>query len=261
MRALIVLTHSECKRLIAKGIMELPDVKEALEKHKIFISRGSTTAYVLEELLGEKVKKEHYVAGHVTGDKKNLFRLGSLKGEKRLKEIIIEKGSKREIDDIGEEIKDFQPGDLIFKGGNALGNDGVAGVYMAHPEGGTIGRVLPVALARGIPIIVPISLSRTVEDSVWELSQILGNKTVDKEYTMGLPVGLMPIPGEVFTELEAFEELYPDIMVFHIGSSGVGDGEGSLHFLLVGEEKEIKTAYEEIINLVKNEPVYVPDVD
>lgn len=261
MRALIVLTHSECKRLIAKGLNEHPEVQDAKENGRIFVSRGSTTAYVLEELTGESFEKKHYVAGQMTGDKQNLYRYGSLKVEKRLKEVVLEKGIKREIDNLHDELKKFEPGDIIFKGGNTLGADGIAGVYMAHPEGGTIGGILPHAIARGISIIVPISLSRTIDDSVWELSQILGNKTIDPDYCMGLPIGIMPIPGEIFTELEAFDVLYPDLNIFHIGSGGVGDGEGSLHFLLVGEEIEVKRAYSEIVELIKGEEPYIPDVD
>ena len=261
MRALIVLTHSECKRLIARGLKEHPEVKNALDEGRIFVSRGSTTAYVLEELTGVPFEKHHYVAGQMTGDKENLFRYGGLKGEKRLKEIVIEKGVKREIENVQDELSKFEPGDIIFKGGNTLGTDGIAGVYMAHPEGGTIGGILPHAIARGISIIVPISLSRTIDDSVWELSQILGNQTVDPEYCMGLPIGIMPIPGEVFTELEAFDVLYPELNIFHIGSGGVGDGEGSLHFLLVGDELDVKQAYSEIVELIKNEEPYIPDVN
>ena len=261
MRALVVLTHSECKRLIARGIKEHPEVKDALKDGKIFVSRGSTTAYVLEELLGEPFNKSHYVAGQMTGDKNDLFRFGSLKGEKRLKEVIIEKGVKREVDNFKDALQSFEPGDIIFKGGNTLGSDGVVGVYLAHPEGGTIGGIVPIAIARGISIIAPISLSRSIDDSVWELSQILGNQAIDKEYTMGLPIGVMPIPGEVFTEFEAFELLYPEVNVFQIGASGVGTGEGSLHFLLIGEEEEVKKAYKDLVELAKTEEEYVPDVD
>ena len=104
MRALVVLTHSECKRLIARGIKKHPEVQEALKKGRIFVSRGSTTAYVLEELLGEPIEKRHYVAGQMTGDKKTLYRFGSLKAEKRLKEVVIDKGVKRVVDDFKEAL-------------------------------------------------------------------------------------------------------------------------------------------------------------
>ncbi|MHA1198024.1 MAG: hypothetical protein ACTSQF_01520 [Candidatus Heimdallarchaeaceae archaeon] len=259
MRALVVLTHTECKRLIARGLKEHPEIKEALKDSKIFVSRGSTTAYVLEELSGEAIDKSKYVAGQVTGDKENLFRLGSLKGEKRLKEVVLDKGKKTEIDDLSVTVKEFQPGDIMIKGANTLDFEGVPGVYIAHPLGGTVGAFLPVALARGITIIVPVSISRTIDDSVWELSQILGNQTIDPEYSMGHPIGIIPVPGEVFTEFDAFDLLYPEVNVFHVGSSGVGTGEGSLHFLFVGEEDKVKVAYNDMVKLAKEEPRYLPD--
>ena len=259
MRALVVLTHSECKRLIAKGLKKHPEIKQAMKESKIFVSRGSTTAYVLEELLGEAIDKSHYVAGQVTGDKKNLFRLGSLKTEKRIKEVVLDKGKRKEVDNLRDIIEDFHPGDIIIKGANTLDFEGVPGVYMAHPIGGTVGAFLPIAIARGITIIVPVSVSRTTDDSIWELSQILGNETVDPNYSMGPSIGIMPIPGEVFTEFDAFDLLYPEINVFHIGSSGVGSGEGSLHFLFIGEDDKVKEAYNDMVKLAKEEPTYIPD--
>lgn len=259
MRALVVLTHTECKRLIARGLKEHPEIKEALKASKIFISRGSTTAYVLEELAGEEIHKPHYVAGQVTGDKEKLFRLGSLKGEKRLKEVVLDKGKKIEIDDLSETVKNFHPGDVIIKGANTLDFEGIAGVYIAHPVGGTVGAFLPIALARGITVIIPVSISRTIDDSVWELSQILGNQAIDPEYSMGHPIGIIPVPGEVFTEFDAFDLLYPEVNVFHIGSSGVGTGEGSLHFLFIGEDEKVKEAYNDMVKLAKEEPRYIPD--
>ncbi len=260
MRALVVLTHSECKRLIARGLVEHPEIKEALKDSKIFVSRGSTTAYVLEELLGEKIDKARYVAGQVTGDKENLFRLGSLKAEKRLKEVVLDKGKKIEVDDLSESIKEFKPGDIIIKGANTIDFEGIAGVYMAHPLGGTVGAFLPIAIARGITIIVPVSISRSIDDSVWELSQILGNQTIAPEYSMGHSIGIMPIPGEVFSEFDAFELLYPEVNVFHIGSSGVGTGEGSLHFLFIGEDDKVKEAFHDMVKLAKEEPEYTPEI-
>ncbi|MHA1304325.1 MAG: hypothetical protein ACTSQE_05715 [Candidatus Heimdallarchaeaceae archaeon] len=262
MRALIVLTQSECKRVIARGLAKHPQVQSALEQGKTFIARGSTAAYVLEELLGEKVEKNHYIAGQVTGDKEKLFRFGGLSKEKRLAEIIIEKGEPREIEgSTVEELKKFTPDDVMIKGANTLGEDWIPGVYLAHPEAGTIGVILPIAIARGVPIIVPVSLTKRCSENIWDMSQILGNQTFDPDYVMGYPIGIMPIPGEVFTELDAFEMLYPDVNFYHIGSGGVGKAEGSLHFLLTGEEEAVKEAYNNIKQLIKTESEYEPDIE
>lgn len=47
------LTVSEGKRLIAKGIMAMPSVKEKLEKGMIIVTKGTTNTYIAEELLNK----------------------------------------------------------------------------------------------------------------------------------------------------------------------------------------------------------------
>lgn len=257
-RSLIILTDSECKRLIAKGITHHPLVIKTLKTGRIFIGRGSTNAYILEELTNEEFEKAHYVAGQVTGDKKTLHRLSALKGEKRLPEVFLENG---EVKKITDELSTFSPHDLVIKGGNVLGLDGIAGIYAAHPEGGTVGRIIPVATARGIPVIIPISLNKLVTEDVWELAQVMGNQTMKKEFTMGLPIGIIPLVGDVFTEIDALFFLYPDLDVYHMGAGGVGDGAASQHFMLEGPVEEIERAYNEIKELIKNEERYIPDLD
>ncbi len=260
MRALIALTQPECKRIIAKGIAEHPLVHETLKEGKIFVARGSTNAYIIEELAKNSIAKNHYVAGQMTGDKE-LFRFGSLNADKRLPEMVFDQGMLKNVTDSEIEIKNLGPNDLIFKGANALGSDWIAGVYIAHPESGTIGLIVPSAIAKGIPIMVPMSLIKYIPESVWDLSQMMGNKTFDKDYVMGNPIGLMAIPGEAFTELEAFDILFPEVDVYVIGAGGVGRAEGSVHFLLEGDEEEVKEAYHTIQEIVKNEKDYNPDLD
>ncbi|MHA1685445.1 MAG: hypothetical protein ACTSYD_03435 [Candidatus Heimdallarchaeaceae archaeon] len=261
MKALVVLTQSECKKLLAVGIKDHPLIVNSLQNGKIYIARGSTNAYIVEELTGKSINKARYVAGQVTGDK-NLERLSGLSSEKRLKEIVIEEGKPREITDPIKELENFEPeNDVIIKGGNVLGMDGLAGVYMSHPRAGTIGNVLPIAISRGIPIIVPISLAKLAASSVWELSQLLGNQLFEEKYVMGHPIGIMPIPGEVITEIEALEILYPNITAVHIGSSGVGDAEGSVHLYLEGEEEDIEKAFDELTNLIAKTEHYQPELN
>ena len=49
-KALITLTPAESKRLIAKGVAAMPEVKKALETGIIIIARGTTNTYVVEEI-------------------------------------------------------------------------------------------------------------------------------------------------------------------------------------------------------------------
>ncbi|MHA1865715.1 MAG: hypothetical protein ACTSVB_06190 [Candidatus Heimdallarchaeaceae archaeon] len=261
MKALIVLTQPECKRIIAKGILEHPSFKNSFEKGKIFLARGSTNAYILEEIKKKTIQKQFYVAGQITGDKEFEKRYGGVSADKRMKEIVIEKKEIREIDETKQELEKFSTEDLIIKGGNVLDDNYIAGVYIAHPNGGTIGYILPIAIARGIPILVPISLIKRSSEDVYLLAQLMGNETFKQELVMGHPIGLMPVVGKVFTELDAFEYLFPEVEFVHIGSGGVGKAEGSLHFLIIGEEDKVQQAFTEIKNIVANEEDYLPFIE
>ena len=63
--ALAALTPSESKRLIAKGVAALPEVRKALQKGTVIVARGTTNGFVVEELTGASITKQHYTAGIV----------------------------------------------------------------------------------------------------------------------------------------------------------------------------------------------------
>ena len=87
MHVQITFTPAESKRLIAKAVVKLGDVKKAFKNGIIVIGVGTTNAYVAEQLLGRNIERERFVAGVVLP--KGTYVLPS---EKRLKEIIIRKG-------------------------------------------------------------------------------------------------------------------------------------------------------------------------
>ena len=63
MRTSVVLTVSESKRLIAKGLAAMPAVQSALSGGTVAVAKGTTNGYLVEELLGKKIDKLHYVTG------------------------------------------------------------------------------------------------------------------------------------------------------------------------------------------------------
>ena len=64
--AVVVLLPRESKRLLAKAVLELPEVKRALESGWFVVSRGVTPSYIIEELTGESPPKAYCTAGIVT---------------------------------------------------------------------------------------------------------------------------------------------------------------------------------------------------
>ena len=63
MKRQVVLTVSESKRLIAKGVAALPEVRRAMEEGMVVVATGTTNAYVLEELWGREFDKRRYRSG------------------------------------------------------------------------------------------------------------------------------------------------------------------------------------------------------
>ena len=72
MKSLFVFTPTESKRLIGKAVAAMDEVKTALKKANILVSHGSTSVYVLEEILGkEQLLKLMSPSRNLKGSKTN----------------------------------------------------------------------------------------------------------------------------------------------------------------------------------------------
>ncbi|MCS7240367.1 MAG: hypothetical protein NZ651_03885 [Candidatus Bipolaricaulota bacterium] len=243
-QALVVLTPGAAKRLIARGVACLPNVKRAKEHGLIVVGLGTTNAYVLEELTGKEVEKERYCAGYISKE------LRVLPPEKRETMIVLERGEPKNLA-WSEILARLSAGDVVIKGGNALDPEGTVGVLVAGEDGGTVGKFYAAALARGADIVIPISRIKSIHTPVSELCQRLGKGKL--LWASGFKVGLFPLLGHVVTETEAVEILY-GISAEHVASSGVGLGAGAVTLLLSGSREKVETAFREISELARAEP-------
>ena len=251
MKALVNLTPWESKRLIARGLAADVDVQERLANGKILVARGIHCAYVLEELTGKTIEKNRYAAGQITSSVKK--RLGGTDPEIRLSEALIESGKLKDVQITTDLVLSLEKKDIIIKSANALDSDYIPAILASHPTGGTYGAFASSALARGITVICPVSLERLVLDSVLESAGQMG--IVEIDLSMGAKCGLLPLTGAVvFTEIDALETLFPEIVVTHVAAGGLGrGGEGSITLLLHGIDEEVRTAFELVEKIVADE--------
>jgi uncharacterized ferredoxin-like protein len=126
--------------------------------------------------------------------------------------------------------------DVFIKGANALDFEGIAGVMMASETGGTVADVLGVIKARGVNLIIPVGLEKLIPYSINDISNVAG--IFETDYALGIPVGIMPVAGEVITEIEALESL--GVSAIAIGSGGLGDGGGSKVLQIEGDAKSVQ---------------------
>ena len=242
-KAVVVLPPAAAKRLIARGVAALPQLRRALEQGLVVVTLGTTNAYVAEELTGKSVDPTSHCAGYVGRT------LSVVPTARRGRELVLDRGRPVELSP-EEVLARLKAGDVIIKGANVLDPDGVCGVFMASGTGGTVGRYVAAALARGVEIVIPVSRIKSIHRRVADLARELGAQRVR---ATGLPVGLYPLVGTVVTETEAASLLY-GVEATHIASGGVGAGEAAVVLLLSGEEEKVDRAFQELAALACDEP-------
>lgn len=245
-RALVVLNPAESRRLIARAVAALPEVRQALESGRLIVGNGTTNAYVAEELLGRSVSKWCYAAGVIADS-----RLDVTEEESRLEPIALKDG-KPFAAGWTQLLKEFSRDDVFVKGGNAVDSEGNVGVLLGSPVGGTLGGLYGTIAARGAHLIAPIGLEKLIPD-VGEAARHCGIATTDEADGVPVGMGLLPNP-RVVTELEAFELLY-GVEAWHIASGGIAGSEGAVTIVLEGEREAVHRAFEAAEGLAAEKPV------
>lgn len=236
----LVLKPSMSKRLIAKGVKRLLENSGVLNKGIIYIARGSTCAYIVEEIMEKKIEKERYLAGFIGEGILNV-----LPREKRLPPFVFVNGKLTDKDP--EEIaKEMTKGDVFIKGANAIDPQGNVGVLVANREGGTVGKYIGIMLSRGVTWLSPVSLWKLIPDVI-EASRFAKIDAVD--YSMGKPSGLFPLVNvETITEIDALKILF-NVESVLIAKGGLWEDEGSIVIGVEGEDKDIERVKEFILSI------------
>ena len=235
MRAQAVLTVSESKRLIAKGVANMPEVRTALESRLLAIGSGSTNSYVVEEILGKPIDKWSYLTG-ITVPKK----AGNPKPKgTKLQDIVILRNGKPATDVTQENLADsLREGDVFIKGCNMLHYESrTAGILVGHPLGGTIGSIWGAIIGRKAHLVLPVGLEKQVTAPIHEIHEITGGEDkIEGEYYR-----FMPVSGLIVTEIEALEILY-DVAAIPVGAGGICGAEGSVRLEILGEPDDVREA-------------------
>ena len=249
-RALFSLTPTESKRLIAKGVAALPEVRQALEQGIVIIGRGTTNAFVVEELTGNKIEpKCRYAAGIIVDGE-----LSAMPSDTMMEPVVLRRG-KLDGTPAADALQEFRDGDVSIKGANAVDPEGNAGVLTAGERGGTIGEILPVVLPRGSILVVPVGLEKLIP-SVAQAARVTG--IFRFKYSTGLPAGLVPIPNAlVVTEVQAFEVL-TGVKVVPVAAGGIGGSEGTVVLSLEGKAAQIEQALSLVKAIKRESPVGRP---
>jgi hypothetical protein len=232
------------KRLIGKAMVQHPDVQAVLERGTLVIIAGSTNGYVAQEMLKSLGYQEFSRVGFRRG-------LTVAPGAKAMKvqfpgDVVIRDGQWEKgklIFDVADELK---TGDVILKGANAFDVYGQPAVQIGHPQGGTVMAAVAAVIGRRVRLIVPVGLEKRVLEDVSVLAQRCNAPGARGPR-------LFPMPGEIFTELDAIE-LLTGAESCLIAAGGVYGAEGASWLGVSGTEEQIAVAADLIRSLADEPP-------
>jgi hypothetical protein len=246
------LTPAAGKRLIAKGLVAHPWVIETLGRGRLVIVAGTTNGYVAEEVLahigqGVGFARRHFFRGVTLPPSLVAARAKRGAEEDRFPgDVVIDKGVWQRAQTVYDVIAGLGENDLILKGANALDVMlGQAATFVDFSDGGATGSILPAVLGRHARLLVPVGLEKRVPGGLLELSQRLADANVKGPR-------LCPLPGPVFTELDAIA-LLTGARATVVGAGGVAGAEGSIWLAVDGSDEQL-AKLEGLLRTVLGEP-------
>jgi len=251
MRYSFVLNVAECKMLIAKGLANIPEVKQALAGGRILIKGGTTGSAVSEALGGPLLN----VSGRITPTGLRAAARSPVPG---IPWLLLRKGKAVPLHEPEAVISlagEMGSGDLAITGANLIDREGRAAIMIGAPLGGGRSWVLNLLAAEGVRIFIAAGLEKLCA-SVPEAVAVTGRQTMDG--SQGMAVGLLRLTGSLFTELEAISALAP-VKAYVIGRGGIQGAEGGTTFLVEGAESDLNAFLTEIAEIKGAETSGTPE--
>jgi len=254
----VILTVSESKRLIGKAVAQMPIVKNALANGMVIVIKGTTNAYVAEELSGKKADHAAFVTGRIEPERGTK----NLPAVKPINHLILEKGKVVDIP-LADAAKKLKAGDVVIKGANALDyKNKLAAINILDPLGGTTGITMPIIIARKVHLVIPVGLEKLVAGDIVDLTLKM-REPIETLPAPGRSAALFPgsmipsmwlVTGEIVTELEAVNIL-TGATAFQSSAGGISGAEGASWIVIRGTRDQVKKAMD-LVSSIQGEPPY-----
>lgn len=248
------LTPAAGKRLIGKAMVKHPEVLDALKGKTVVVIAGTTNGYVAQEMLtsigqASDFRKERFFRGIVLPPFRPMAQSGRLPDESSFPgDVVIQEGVWQKGKTIFDVVNELKEGDVILKGANAVDLEARrAAILIGHPQAGTIGASLQAYFGRRVRLIIPVGLEKRITGNLDELALQLNEPGVHGPR-------LLPVPGEIFTEIDAIA-LLTGAKARLVAAGGVAGAEGSVWLAISGEVSQEDEA-SELIQSVAEEPLF-----
>jgi hypothetical protein len=243
----ILLTPAAGKRLIAKAMVLHPAVQKSLKSGTLVIVAGTTNGYVAEEILQN-------IGQFRSFSKKDFFRgivlppwISEPDKKGFIGDVVIVKGKWHKGKTVFDVADGIQEGDVILKGASALDlTQRRAAVFIGDSKGGTTSTLLQTVIGRRAKLIVPVGMEKRITGSLDDMALKINAPGVEGPR-------LMPLPGEVFTEIEAIY-LLSGAKAELFAAGGVAGAEGCVYLAVSGTKTEERLIKEIVDKLSDEKP-------
>ena len=249
-----LITPAAGKRLIGKAMAAHPEIRGTLACGTIVIIAGTTNGYVAEEIFATiggtaGFTRSRFFRGITLPPFRPTTDPGRLPDESEFPgDVIITNEVWQKGKTIFDVVDDLKEGDIILKGANALDlNRKRAAIYIGDPKGGTIAVALQAVLGRRVRLILPVGLEKRISG---DLDDLAGKLNVPGAQGPRL----FPVPGQVFTEIDALA-LLTGAVAEQVAGGGVCGAEGSIWLAVSGEPKQEEAA-ENLLRSLSHEPPF-----
>jgi hypothetical protein len=261
MLAQVSLIPAESKKLIAKAVVKMERVMNAATEGMIVLHPSSSTYFVVEEITGYKPPTNVWLCGAIV-PKGACGEIGIHMGAlpvfdpSHRKEDsgkrpgagnfpfswVLRKGKWSQQELLSDLLEQMGPGDVYVKGVNALDAEGNVGVLWGNDiEGGSAALVMKAQRKRGFTMVFPTGFEKLIPGSVKEAAK--DARKFKYDYAMGVSCGLLPVEGDVVTELKAIK-LLSGATATVISAGGLGGAEGAVTLVIKGETEQVSKAIE-----------------
>lgn len=251
-----VVTPAIGKRLIGKALAVHPEIRRALSQGTVVIVAGTTNGYIVEEIFSaissedkESFLRRRFFRGITLPPSYTTTDTGKLPDESKFPgDVVIINGVWQKKKTIFDVVDGLKEGDIILKGANALDlTRKRAAVLIGHPKGGTIISAMQAVIGRRVRLIVPVGLEKRINGNLDELAAKLNAPGAN-----GLR--LLPIPGQVFTEIDALAQLTGAAAEL-FAAGGVCGAEGGI-WLAVNGQLSQEEAAGKLLESLSHEPAF-----
>lgn len=232
----IFLSVQAGKWMIAEALARMDCVQDAFARGELAVKAGTTTT---TSCLSWLLTGQHLrLCGRVT----SRGAVANLQDSDAPHTVVLGRDGQRSLDYAEREgLLSLGPDAVLVTGANLIDSQGNAALLAGSPGAGSYGAALSAASSEGMRVLIAAGTEKLTLEDVRTAIRQSRRKGVDAAF--GMACGLVPLVGEVITEVDAVRMLAPVEAVL-MAKGGICGAEGGSIIQVWGEDEAVDTIWQ-----------------